>query len=67
MTQEQIGDAVGLTSVYVNRTLKSLVSEGVIAREQRHVICRDFDLLQATCDFNALYLHLGQNPAEKGA
>jgi CRP-like cAMP-binding protein len=32
MTQEEIGDATGLTAVHVNRTLRALVDEGVIAR-----------------------------------
>ena len=29
MTQEQIGDATGLTSVHVNRTIKALAAEGM--------------------------------------
>ena len=32
MTQEEIGDATGLTAVHVNRTLRALVDEGLIAR-----------------------------------
>jgi CRP-like cAMP-binding protein len=63
MTQEQIGDAVGLTSVHVNRTLKALASEGLIRREKRHVQFDDMARLRAVADFSALYLHLDQtNP-----
>ena len=32
LTQEEIGDATGLTAVHVNRTLRALVDEGLIAR-----------------------------------
>ncbi|MEX6840864.1 Crp/Fnr family transcriptional regulator, partial [Pseudomonas aeruginosa] len=31
MTQEQLGDALGLTPVHVNRVLKSLETDGLIA------------------------------------
>lgn len=30
MTQEQLGDATGLTSVHVNRTIRALEAEGLI-------------------------------------
>lgn len=33
MTQEQIGDATGLTTVHVNRTLKSLDAHGALVRD----------------------------------
>lgn len=32
LTQEEIGDAIGLTAVHVNRMLRQLVEEGLIAR-----------------------------------
>jgi len=37
MTQEQLGDAVGLTSVHVNRMLKTLEKDGLVQREKRHL------------------------------
>ena len=37
ITQEQLADATGLTSVHVNRTLKGLEAEGLIDRSQRSV------------------------------
>ncbi|MFW2831291.1 Crp/Fnr family transcriptional regulator [Sphingomonas sp. ID0503] len=37
LTQEEIGDATGLTGVHVNRMIRSLVEEGVIARAQGNV------------------------------
>ena len=60
MTQEQIGDAVGLTSVHVNRTLKSLTLDGLIHRDRRYVGFESWEKLSAVGDFSALYLHLDQ-------
>jgi CRP-like cAMP-binding protein len=57
MTQEQIADATGLTSVHVNRVLKELGRLGVITREKRAVEIVNWDRLSAIGDFNARYLH----------
>lgn len=62
MSQEQIGDALGLTSVHVNRTLKLLESEGLIARTKRAVVVADWDGLRRAGDFNPHYLHLRDMP-----
>jgi CRP-like cAMP-binding protein len=58
MTQEQLGDAVGLTSVHVNRTLKSLEADGAVHRTKRYVKFSDWDGMREIGDFNPLYLHL---------
>ena len=63
MTQEQIGDAVGLTSVHVNRTLKALERDGVIRRSKREISFTDWDLVRHVGDFTSIYLHLDQNGA----
>ena len=57
MTQEQIGDATGLTSVHVNRTMQGLRGDGLIRTSQRSVIIADWDGLQAAGDFSRAYLH----------
>ena len=58
MTQEQLGDALGLTSVHVNRVLKGLEREGLITRRKREVTIVDVAVLRRAADFNARYLHL---------
>ena len=58
MTQEQLGDAVGLTSVHVNRTLKALTDDGVIHRDKRFIGYQDWEKLRAEAEFSAIYLHL---------
>lgn len=60
MTQEQIGDATGLTSVHVNRTLKSLVDDGLVHRDKRYLSFTDWENMSSVADFSALYLHLDQ-------
>lgn len=59
MTQEQIADATGLTSVHINRTLKALETEGLIARPNpRAIRIGDWRNLAAAGDFDVNYLHL---------
>lgn len=41
LTQEEIGDATGLTAVHVNRMLRQLEEEGMIGRESGRVTLRD--------------------------
>ncbi|CAN5368262.1 Crp/Fnr family transcriptional regulator [soil metagenome] len=58
MTQEQLADALALTSVHINRTLKALAAEGLIERKMRSVVITDFGQLARIGDFDSRYLHL---------
>lgn len=58
MTQEQIADATGLTPVHVNRVLRTLEAEGLIARQRRRVCFPDWRALQDVGDFSRRYLHM---------
>ena len=60
MTQEQIGDALGLTSVHVNRSIKALDSEGLVSRARRTISFPDIAKLRHIADFSELYLHGGE-------
>jgi len=64
MTQEQLGDAVGLTSVHVNRTLKTLEKDGLVRREKRYLTIADWEKIRALGAFSALYLHFDQGGPE---
>ncbi len=57
MSQEQIGDATGLTSVHVNRMLRALAEDGVIARDNRTIHIVDWDQMRRIADFDPMYLH----------
>ena len=58
MTQEQLGDALGLTSVHINRVLKELERGGLIRRRKREVTIIDWHRLRRATNFNERYLHL---------
>lgn len=59
MTQEQLADATGLTSVHVNRVLMSLAQDGLIERvTPKSVVIGDWKKLTAAGDFSRAYLHL---------
>lgn len=60
MTQDQLADALGLTPVHVNRTLKSLERDGLIERKQRSVKIASWQNLAAAGDFDSNYLHFQQ-------
>jgi CRP-like cAMP-binding protein len=61
MTQEQLADALGLTSVHTNRTLMMLGKSGIISRTHRSVEIKDWAKLTQVGDFNSSYLHLEGN------
>jgi len=58
MTQEQVADATGLTSVHVNRVLKGLEADGLINRKRRHLQFDNWRALQEAGDFSRRYLHV---------
>lgn len=58
ITQEQLADAVSLTAVHVNRTLKSLEKEGYISRSKRRITISDWQKLARVADFQPNYLHI---------
>jgi CRP-like cAMP-binding protein len=58
MTQEQLADALGLTSVHTNRTLMSLGEDNLISRTHRMVQVNDWPGLMKAGDFDPSYLHL---------
>jgi CRP-like cAMP-binding protein len=58
ITQEQLGDVLGLTTVHVARTLKSLETSGLINRTRRAITFPNWERLREVGDFNQRYLHL---------
>ena len=57
MSQEQLGDAVSITPVHVNRSLKSLVHDGLIEQSGRRIGFPDWNRLKDEVGFNERYLH----------
>jgi CRP-like cAMP-binding protein len=57
VTQEQIGDATGLTAVHTNRTLQSLRKDGLISLSSSQLTILDWESLADIGDFSERYLH----------
>lgn len=62
VTQSQLGDALGLTAVHVNRTLRALREEGLVTVYDRTVHILDWDGLVEAGDFDSSYLHADGDP-----
>ena len=62
LTQEEIGDALGLTSVHVNRVLQRLRSEDLISFSHGMLTIHDYRRLEKASGFNPNYLHIERGP-----
>jgi len=58
VTQPQLGEALGLTPVHVNRTLRALREQGILEITGRRYQVLNWDALVAVGDFDPLYLLL---------
>lgn len=56
LTQEQIGDMLGLTGVHVSRTFRQLRDDGLVVVEDQVLTIKDFNALCALADFDRTYL-----------
>ena len=57
LTQCDLGEATGMTSVHVNRTLQELRRDGLIVLHHRILTIPDFDALAEVAMFDPGYLH----------
>lgn len=57
LTQTELGDVVGLSSVHVNRVLGEFRAQGLILMEHRMLKVLDVEGLQEVAAFNKAYLH----------
>ena len=58
ITQEDLADATGVSTIHVNRTLQQLRSEGLIDLRNKVLTVFDTKGLKAVAQFNPNYLHL---------
>ena len=58
LTQVDLGDILGMTSVHVNRTLRYLRENDLITFNSRRLTIQDVPRLKAYCSFDPAYLHL---------
>jgi CRP-like cAMP-binding protein len=57
LTQDELGDVMGLSSVHINRMMQELRARDLITTEGRRVVVSDLDQLMAFAEFNPNYLH----------
>jgi len=58
LTQAEVGDALGLSTVHVNRTLQELRAQDLFTWENRVLKVLDWQRLAKEGEFDAAYLHL---------
>lgn len=67
LTQADLGDTLGLSTVHVNRTLQEMRAAGLITLSGRELVIHDLDGLRRAAMFNENYLHLGREGAHLDA
>ena len=60
LTQRQLADTLAMTGVHLNRIVRQLRVEGLIALKGHTVTIPDVERLKSFADFNPNYLHLTQ-------
>jgi CRP-like cAMP-binding protein len=63
LTQAELGDAIGISNVHVNRTLQDLRGEGLITLQAGSVTVLDWERLKEAGEFDPTYLHLRKEAA----
>jgi len=64
LTQTDLGDALGLTAVHVNRVLQRFRQDKLIELRERRLTVADFAKLQAVAGLKPAYLQFSSTPAE---
>ncbi|TCR68269.1 Crp/Fnr family transcriptional regulator [Bosea sp. BK604] len=62
ITQTELGDAQGLSTVHVNRSMQELKDEGLAVLSGRNIKILDYERLAEIGDFDPAYLHLCEMP-----
>ena len=61
ITQADLGDTMGLSTVHVNRTLQMLKEKKLVATKRGFFEIVDFKRLRDFCDFDSSYLHIARS------
>jgi CRP-like cAMP-binding protein len=64
MTQPELADALEITPVHVNRTLRDLKAAELVTLRGRHLTVHDWEELKAAAEFDPNYLHFCDQGAE---
>jgi CRP-like cAMP-binding protein len=63
ITQVEFGNALGITTVHVNRVFQAMRADGLIQTKGTRLTIPDWDRLKQVGDFDPTYLHLEQEDA----
>ena len=63
VTQAELGDATGMSTVHVNRTLQQLRGDDLITLRSGSVTVLDWERLRQAGEFDPTYLHLRKDVA----
>lgn len=63
ITQAELTDATGISSVHMNRVLQALRANSLIQSKRTQITVPDWEKLKEVGDFDPLYLHLEENGA----
>jgi CRP-like cAMP-binding protein len=61
LTQEQIGEALGITAVHANRVIKQLRQDGIVDLHRGRVTVLSEAKFEELADFDSRYLHQSPN------
>jgi len=61
ITQAEYGDALGISTVHVNRVFQKLRAEGLVETKGTRLTVPDWEKLKQAGDFDPIYLHLEQD------
>jgi CRP-like cAMP-binding protein len=63
ITQTELADTLGITTVHANRVLRQMRAEGLIALKGDRLHIPDWERLRQVADFDPTYLHMKQDTA----
>jgi CRP-like cAMP-binding protein len=62
ITQAELGDTLGISTVHVNRVVQELRNQGLITWRGEKLTIDDWDALRNAAEFDPTYLHLNAKP-----
>jgi CRP-like cAMP-binding protein len=62
ISQSELGECLGLTSVHTNRVLRELREMGLVHFARKRVVIQDLEKLKSFAEFDPAYLYLASTP-----
>jgi CRP-like cAMP-binding protein len=62
LTQAELGDVLGLSTVHVNRVIQQLRADGLVTWSEKRIVIADWSHLQEVAEFDPTFLNLENEP-----